>query len=116
MYLDRVKAAQPRDPQLQKIRSKVQWGQSQNCVIYSEGILRLGTRLCVPDVDELRKEIMEGAHFSAYNIHPGSTKMYHDLKDTYWWNGMKRDIIDYVSKCLTCQQVKLEHQRPSGLL
>ena len=42
--------------------------------------------------------------------------MYHDLKDTYWWNGMKKDITDFVSKCLTCQQVKLEHQRPSGLL
>ena len=42
--------------------------------------------------------------------------MYHDLKNTYWWNGMKRDIADFVSKCLTCQQVKLEHQRPSGLL
>ena len=78
--------------------------------------MRLGTRLCVPDVDELRKEIMEEAHFSAYSIHPGSTKMYHDLKDTYWWNGMKKDITEFVSKCLTCQQVKLEHQGSSGLL
>ena len=59
---------------------------------------------------------MEEAHFSAYSIHPGSTKMYHDLKDTYWWNGMKRDIAEFVSKCLTCQQVKLEHQRPLRLL
>ena len=55
------------------------------------------------NVDELRKEIMEEAHFSAYSIHPGSTKMYHDLKDTYWWNGMKRDIAEFISKCLTCQ-------------
>ena len=85
-------------------------------MIDSEGTLRLGTRLCVPDVDELRKEIMEKAHFSAYSIHLGSTKIYHDLKDTYWWNGMKRDILDFVSKCLTCQQAKLEYQRPSGLL
>ena len=59
---------------------------------------------------------MEEAHFSAYSIHPGSTKMYHDLKNTYWWNGMKKDIAKFMSKCLTCQQVKLEHQRPSGLL
>ena len=94
----------------------MQQGQSQDFMIDSEGTLRLDTRLCVPDVDELRKEIMEEAHFSAYSIHPGSTKMYHDLKDSYWWNGMKRDIADFVSKCLTCQQVKLEHQRPSGLL
>ena len=116
MYLDRVKAAQGRDPQLQKIRVEVQQGQSQDFVIDSEGTLRLGTRLCVPDVDELRKEIMEGAHFSAYSIHPGSTKMYHDLKDTYWWNGMKKDIVEFVSKCRTCQQVKLKHQRPSEIL
>ena len=53
---------------------------------------------------------MEEAHFSAYSIYPGSTKMYHDLKDTYWWNRMKRDIADFMSKCLTCQQVKLEHR------
>ena len=61
---------------------------------------------------------MEEAYFSAYSIHPGSTKMYHDLKDTYQWNGIKRDIVDFffVSKCLTCQQVKLEHQRCFGLL
>ena len=84
-------------------------------MIDSEDILCLGTKLGVPNEDELRKEIME-AHFSAYSIHPGSTKLYNDLKDTYWWNGMKRDIADFVSKCLTCQQVKLEHQRPSRLL
>ena len=79
-------------------------------MIDSEDTLRLGTRLCVPDVDELRKEIMEEAHFFfAYSIHPVSTKMYHGLKDTYEWNRMKRDIADFVSKCLTYQQVKLEH-------
>ena len=94
----------------------MQQGQSRDFVIDNEGTLCLGTRLCVPDVEELRKEIMEEAHFSAYSIHPGSSKMYHDLKDTYWWNGMKRDIADFMSKCLTSQQVKLEHQRPSGLL
>ena len=69
----------------------------------------MGTRLCVLDVSEMMKEIMEEAHFSAYSIHPSSTKMYHDLKNTSWWNEMKRDIVDFMSKCLTCQQVKLEH-------
>ena len=94
MYLDRVKAAQRRDPQLQKIMYEVQQGQSRDFVVDREGTLRLGTRLYVPNVDELRKEITEEAHFSAYSIHPGSTKMYQDLKDTYWWNGMKRDIAN----------------------
>ena len=81
---------------------EVQQGQSKDFVVDREGMLHLGTRLYVPDVDVLRKEIMEEAHFSAYSIHPGSTKMYHDLKDTYWWNGMKRDVVDFVSKCLNC--------------
>ena len=103
MYLDRVKVAQRRDPQLQKILFEVQQGQSRDFVTNSEGTLRLGTRLCVPDVDELRKEIMEEAHFSAYSIHSGSTKMYHDLKDIYWWSGMKKDIAEFMSKYLTCQ-------------
>ncbi|CAH9138313.1 unnamed protein product [Cuscuta epithymum] len=49
-------------------------------------------------------------------MHPGGTKMYRDLKESYWWSGMKRDIAEYVSRCLTCQQVKAEHQHPAGLL
>ena len=63
VYLDRVKAAQKRDPQLQKIMYDVQQGQSRDFIVDREGTLRLGTRLCVPNVDELRKEIMEEAHF-----------------------------------------------------
>ena len=70
MYLDKVKAAQLRDLQLQKIRFEVQQGQPQDFMIDSEGILRLGTRLCVPDVDELRNEIMEEAHFYACSVRP----------------------------------------------
>ena len=66
--------------------------------------------------EELRREILEEAHCSAYAMHPRSTKMYQDLKDHYWWKEMKRDIAEYVSKCLTCQQVKAEHRHPAGLL
>ena len=61
----------------------VQQGQSRDFMIDNEGTLRLDTRLCVLGVNELRKEIMEEAHFSAYSVHTGSTKMYHDLKDIY---------------------------------
>ncbi|GJR33383.1 putative reverse transcriptase domain-containing protein [Tanacetum coccineum] len=59
---------------------------------------------------------MDEAYKSKYSVHPGADKMYYDLRDRYWWPGMKKDIAEYVSKCLTCLKVKVEHQRPSGLL
>ena len=64
---------------------------------------------------DLKQDILSEAHESRYSIHPGSTKMCQDLKN-YRWSNMKREIADWVSKCLTCQKVKAEHQQPSGLL
>ncbi|GJW16430.1 reverse transcriptase domain-containing protein [Tanacetum coccineum] len=64
----------------------------------------------------VRMVILNEAHKSKYSVHPGADKMYHDLRDMYWWPGMKRDIGIYVSKCLICAKVKAEHQRPSGFL
>lgn len=81
-----------------------------------EGLLRFEGRIWVPNDPELKEEIMMEAHSSRYSIHPGSTKMYQDLRRNFWWPNMKREIAEYVSKCLTCQKVKAEHQRPSGLL
>ncbi|WVZ80746.1 LOW QUALITY PROTEIN: hypothetical protein U9M48_028201 [Paspalum notatum var. saurae] len=68
------------------------------------------------DVDRIRKFILSEAHDTAYSIHPGSTKMYYDLKERFWWHGMKRAVAEYVAVCDTCQRVKAEHQRPAGLL
>ncbi|GJZ60326.1 putative reverse transcriptase domain-containing protein [Tanacetum coccineum] len=65
---------------------------------------------------DVRTLIMDEAYKSKYSVHPGADKMYYDLRDRYWWPGMKKDIAMYVSKCLTCLKVKAEHQRPSGLL
>ncbi|GKB28074.1 putative reverse transcriptase domain-containing protein [Tanacetum coccineum] len=59
---------------------------------------------------------MHESHKSKYSIHPGSDKMYQDLKKLYWWPNMKAEIATYVSKCLTCAKVKIEYQKPSGLL
>ncbi|GJU72817.1 putative reverse transcriptase domain-containing protein [Tanacetum coccineum] len=73
-------------------------------------------RIWIPSVGGVRKLIMDEAHTSRYSIHPGADKMYHDLRDLYWWPGMKRDIAEYVSRCLTCSKIKAEHQKPSGLL
>ena len=68
-----------------------------------DGTLRYRGRLCVPDIDGLRDRIMSEAYNSRYSIHPGSTKIYHDLKDIYWWNDMKKNIADFVAKCPNCQ-------------
>ena len=60
-------------------------------------------RVCVPDVEDLRRLITEEAHYLAYVMHLGSTKMYWSIKENYWWSGMKRDIAKFVSRCLVCQ-------------
>nr|GEW07811.1 reverse transcriptase domain-containing protein [Tanacetum cinerariifolium] len=78
--------------------------------------LCLHSRSWLPCYDDLRSVIMHESHKSKYSIHPGSEKMYQDMKKLYWWPNMKADIATYVSKCLTYAKVKAEHQRPSGLL
>ena len=82
---------------------------SENFSITQDGVLIARGRLCVPDVDDLRKLIMEEAHYSAYAMHPKSTKMYRTIKENYWWSGIKRDIAKFESRCLVCQQVKTEY-------
>ncbi|GJS96598.1 putative nucleotidyltransferase, ribonuclease H [Tanacetum coccineum] len=82
----------------------------------SDGTLYYLDRIWVPLKGDVRTQIMNEAYKSKYSVHPGADKMYYDLRDRYWWPGMKKDIAVYVSKCLTCLKVKAEHQRPSGLL
>ena len=64
----------------------------------------------------MKKKLMYESHNTVFTMHPGGNKMYQDLKQYYWWRGMKKDIAEYVSKCLTCQQVKFEYQVPFDLL
>jgi hypothetical protein len=82
----------------------------------SQGTLWLGRRICVPNLKPIKELILREAHDFAYSNYPGSTKMYKDLKTRYWWYGMKRDVTKYVALCETCQRVKAEHRRPTGLL
>ncbi|GJT96243.1 putative reverse transcriptase domain-containing protein [Tanacetum coccineum] len=82
----------------------------------ADGTLCLNDRSWLPCYGYLSTVIIHESHKSKYSIHPGSDKMYQDMKKLYWWPNMKADIATYVSKCLTCAKVKAEHQRPSGLL
>ncbi|GJV86126.1 putative reverse transcriptase domain-containing protein [Tanacetum coccineum] len=82
----------------------------------ADGTLCLNGRSWIPCFGDLRELIMNESHKSKYSVHPGSDKMYQDLKKLYWWPNMKAEIATYVSKCLTCAKVKAEYQKPSGLL
>ncbi|XP_020243403.1 uncharacterized protein LOC109821640 [Asparagus officinalis] len=114
--LDEIKANQQNDAQLLKIKRDMEEGTRREFNIHKDGSLRFGTRVCVPNIPEIKKKILKEAHHSLYTMHPGSTKMYKDLKQIYWWNNMKKEIAIYVTECFTCQQVKAEHQRPAGLV
>ncbi|RVW22844.1 Transposon Ty3-I Gag-Pol polyprotein [Vitis vinifera] len=115
--LQKVIEAQKKDKKLECMRSQIMAGDAvEGWNIHSNGGIHFLNKLCVPNDAQVKEEVMKEAHHSRFTVHPGETKMYHDLKRQYWWQGMKRDISQFVSKCLTCQQVKVEHQKPAGLL
>ena len=112
--MEEIREAQKEDPRLLKFSEQVETGLRSDVCIHTDALYFRG-RICVPQ-GEIRQKILAEAHSSAYSIHPEGTKMYQDLKQHFWWNTMKREIARYVTKCLVCQQVKAEHQRPAGLL
>ncbi|WKA08967.1 hypothetical protein VitviT2T_026647 [Vitis vinifera] len=115
--LQKVIEAQRKDKKLECMRSQIMAGDVvEGWNIHSNGGIHFLNKLCVPNDAQVKEEVMKEAHHSRFTVHLGETKMYHDLKRQYWWQGMKRDISQFVSKCLTCQQVKVEHQKPAGLL
>ena len=97
-----------------KLKEEIEKGKKAEFQIRDDGMIVKGQRMYVPEYGELKRDIMEEAHSSAYAMHPSSTMMYKTLKEHYWWNGMKKEIASFVSRCLTCQQVKAEHQKPAG--
>jgi hypothetical protein len=78
--------------------------------------LRFRDRLVVPRKEALTKKILDEAHTSRYSIHPGSTKMFHDLRQQFWWTRIKHETARYMSECDTCQKVKADYMKPEGLL
>jgi hypothetical protein len=111
-----IHKGQQEDEKLREIIANVSLGKAPGFRIDEYGTLWFGKRICVPEVKAIREIILREAHESAYFIHPGSTKMYLDLKEKYWWYRLKRYVAEYVALCDTCQKVRAEHQRPTGLL
>jgi hypothetical protein len=114
--LEDIHIAQEKDEEINRIKERASEGRALGFGVAPDGLFRYHNRVCVPNNEEIRKLILEEAHFSPYTVHPGSTKTYQDLKKRFWLNGMKRDVAKFVERCLTCQQVKAEHQRPAGPL
>ncbi|KAL0536641.1 hypothetical protein IC582_025599 [Cucumis melo] len=112
----RIIDAQSNDPYLVEKRGLAEAGQTAEFSLSSDGGLLFERRLCVLSDSAVKTELLSEAHSSPFSMHPGSTKMYQDLKRVYWWRNMKREVAEFVSKCLVCQQVKAPRQKPAGLL
>jgi hypothetical protein len=114
--LEQIRVAQLADEELAKIQAEVGKSGQEDFGIFEDGALRYRNHLCVPREDNIKRVILAEAHQSLYTVHPGSTKMNRDLREHYWWNGMKREVAQFVERCLTCQRIKAEHQKPAGML
>jgi hypothetical protein len=104
------------DAKIQETKDLITEGRGPKFMEGEHGTVWFKDQICVPEIDSLRETILKEAHDSDYSIHPGSTKMYQNLKQKYWWYGLKRDVAAHVAMCDVCQRVKAEHQRPAGLL
>jgi hypothetical protein len=111
-----IMKGQKDDEKINEIRQLIIDGKGPDFREDAEGVVWFKDRLCVPDIKSIRELILKKAHETAYSIHPGSEKMYQDLKKRFWWYGMKRDIAEYVARCDSGQMIKVEHQRHVGLL
>jgi hypothetical protein len=111
-----IKEAQKNDEKINEIRQLILEGRDKDFREDAEGVVWFKDRLCVPNVQSIRELIVKEAHETANSIHPGSEKMYQDLKKKFWWYGMKRGIRKHVAICDSCEKIKAEHQKPAGLL
>ncbi|GJR53859.1 reverse transcriptase domain-containing protein [Tanacetum coccineum] len=113
---ERIEPLQKEAIKIENIEAEDIVGMLKKLEARADGTLCLDNKSWLPCYGDMRSLIMHKSHKSKYSIHPGSDKMYLDMKMLYWWPNMKADIATYVSKCLTYAKVKAEHQRPYGLL
>jgi hypothetical protein len=114
--MNEIRVLQETDEVIQEKKKLISIGKTTEFEVGSDNILRCNKRVCVPDNAELKRIILDESHKSKLSIHPGATKMYQDLKQRFWWPGMKKQVAEYVASCLTCQKAKVEHQKPAGFL
>ncbi|KAJ9565069.1 hypothetical protein OSB04_001035 [Centaurea solstitialis] len=112
----RIREAQTSALTEEHIKKERMLGQAKSLETDTKGCKRFNGRLWIPLMSGQREVLLSDAHKSKYSIHPGMDKMYRDLKLLYWWPGMKKDVRRFIEKCMTCLQVKVEHQKPFGEL
>jgi hypothetical protein len=116
VILPQIIDAQKNDEGMKHIHEKIEAGKADCFRRDDQGVVWFNNRIVVPKNDEICQQILDEAHLSRYSIHPGSTKMYHDLKQHYWWTKMKIEIARYVARCDTCKRVKAIHMKATGPL
>ena len=100
--LNMLNQVQMSDEKISAIVSQNRVGKEIELSMNEDGFLYYRDQVCVPNDNELKKSILEETHYESYAIHPGSTKMYKDLKTSYWWSGMKKDVMDFMNECMVC--------------
>jgi hypothetical protein len=116
VLLQRIIDTQRTDKGMKHIHDKIEADKSNCFRKDDQGILWFNDRIIVPKDTEIHQQILDEDHLSRYSIHPGSTKMYQDLKQHYWWTKMKIEIARYVASCDTCRRVKAVHMKTAGPL
>jgi hypothetical protein len=116
VFLQQIIDAQKNDEGMKHIHEKIEAGKADCFRKDDQGVVWFNNRIVVPKNEELHQQILDEAHLSRYYIHPGTTKMYHDLKQHYWWTKMKIEIARYVARCDTCRRVKAIHMKAAGPL
>nr|GEV91821.1 putative reverse transcriptase domain-containing protein [Tanacetum cinerariifolium] len=107
----RILGAQQEEMNKENLEDEALYGAEHKLETWPDGVRYLNVRAWIPKVNNLRKVVMDEAHRSRYSIHPRVDKMYKDVKEYYWWLGIKKDIDLYIGECLTCAKVKAEHQK-----
>jgi hypothetical protein len=101
--LQEIRKGHVEDEKIQEIKHKIKEEKWPGFSEDEEGVLLYEGRICVSNIKKLKDKILREVHESAYSNHLGGNKMHHDLKATYWWYGMKSDVVEYVALCDTCQ-------------
>jgi hypothetical protein len=116
ILLQRIIDAQKDNEGMKHIHEKIEAGKAKCFRTDDQGIVWFNNRIVVPKNEEIRQQILDEAHLSRYSIHPGGTKMCHDLKQHYWWTNMKIEIARYVARCDTCKRLKAIQPKAAGPL